>query len=349
MANLTNLAKVLSSGKVSAHAQFDTNISFQNVTIDDVPTAIFSDKLFVFFGIPLCLENLLALIVLCRSERLIYQVRFLSINLAVTDCLAGLGLTIPDAVFGKCNIKKYMFVPFMHVQMLTVTLITFDRCLALKFAYKYSNIMTKRAFYILCAVPWIVGMVSAYLQLYDASHPFGIACLLVIEGPPSTVREVGNCFELVTILLNIPMYIYMGYAVSRLFVKVDGHSVSTDVTSVQIHVIKKLAVITGFFLICFIPFSFIQVIPKIDYENSTVKLFLSIAAGLRILNSAINPVIYVWSFTEARYQFNRLLFFWSPTRLNNLKIERNNYFATYSINSKDTGVSGQLDIQNKGV
>ena len=178
-------------------------------------------------------------------------------------------------------------------------------------------------------------MVSAYLQLYDPSHPFGIACSEVVnEAPPSIVRDVGNFFKLVTILLNIPMYIYMGYTVSRLLTKVGNNSVSTDVTSAQINVIKKLAVITGFFLICFIPLSFIQVIANIDYENSTVKLFVSISAGLRILNSAINPVIYVWSFTEARYQFKRLLFFWSSTRLNRFKIERNNYFATYSMNSK---------------
>ena len=337
MANLTNVIDLVSAGKVST--QFDTNISFQNGTID-VPSAIFSNELFVLIGIPLCLENLLAIIVLCRSERLIYQVRLLSINLAVTDFLAGLGMTIPDTLFGTCDFKKYLVVPFMHVQMVAVTLISFDRFLALKCAYKYSNIMTKRVFYILCAAPWIVGIVAAYLQLYDPSHPFGIACYVVNEAPPSILRKVGNFFELMTILLNIPMYVYMASAVSKLLVKVDQNSVSTDVTSAQINIIKKLTVITGFFLICFTPFSFIQVIPNIDYGNSTVKLTISISAGLRILNSAINPVIYVWSFTEARYQFKRLLFFWSPTRLNNLKAARNNYFATYSINPVEKGMSG---------
>lgn len=83
---------------------------------------ILTNNLVISFGLPICLENVLAIAVLLRSPRLIDQIRILSINLAITDCLSGLILSIPDDVFGGCLLNKYFTAPFINVSFITVTM-----------------------------------------------------------------------------------------------------------------------------------------------------------------------------------------------------------------------------------
>ena len=140
----------------------------------------------------------------------------------------------------------------------------------------------------------------------------------------------------------------MGYVVNKHRLKVSATSITSGehVTTADINVIKKLAVITVFFLICLIPLTLAQVIPNIDFENSIVMMTISIFAVLRFLNSAINPILYVWNFTEVRFQLKLLFCFWSPYRLNSINIERNKYFATYSIDRKEDGKCSHMDQTN---
>ncbi|XP_052695659.1 uncharacterized protein LOC128174062 [Crassostrea angulata] len=153
---------------------------------------ILTNTILISFGIPICLENFLAIVVLLKSSRLIDQVRILSINLAITDCLSGLLLSIPDDVFGGCLLKKYFTAPFINA------------------------------------------------------------------------------------------------------------------------------------------------IPNVDYTSKAMRLLMAVTAGVMFLNSAINPVLYVWRFTESRYQLKKLLFFWNAEKLKKLESERNSFFASYNINSSDS-------------
>lgn len=330
----------------SSNGSVDLNniTQHENVTFTGDGSAVKSSKilsndLVVPFGIPICLENLLTIIVLLRSHRLIYQVRILSINLAITDFLAGLVLSIPDTVFGDCNLKKYFTAPFINVSLFTVTMFNIDRCFAMKFALNYYNIMTKRVLVISCVIFWVLGTLVAYLMLYDPSHPWGIYCGIMYLAPRTAVSEPAKYFQLLTILSNFYMYIYMASALRKRLTRMnptqpsDGNKQKDGAIKEQINVVNKLAVITGFFLFCCTPYFFIKILHDLDYENKIVRIAVQVSAGIMFLNSAINPVLYVWRFTEARYQFKRLLFFWSSNRLRVLKIARDNYFATYSISS----------------
>lgn len=60
-------------------------------------------------------------------------------------------------------------------------------------------------------------------------------------------------------------------------------------------------IITGFFLVCCTPYVLLKVIPNVDYGNKVMRLLVAVTAGVMFLNSAINPVLYVWRFTESRY------------------------------------------------
>lgn len=323
----------------SSHAHRDNDTS-----IDELSN-IFSDYSVVPIGAIICVVNLLTIIILLRSDRLIYQIRILSINLAITNFVTGLTLSFPHAVFGSCRLKKYFSEPFIQVSLLTVTMFNVDRCLAMKYAYNYYNIMTKRVFVVICVIFWIMGFIISYWTFYDPSHPLGISCwyIALYETPSSLVRETAVYFRVLLILLNLFSYIHMAHVVNKR-VNVTAEFGNADKRE-QINIIKKLSVITGFFLLCVTPLVLMHIIPNIDYENNTVRMVLSVLGLLYIFNSAINPILYVWRFTEVRFQFKRLLFFWSTTRLNLLKIERNNYFGTYCIDRIDEGIRSQFHVR----
>ena len=294
-------------------------------------------------GIAIFVENFLTIIVLIRSRLLFYRVRLLSINLAITDCLTGLSISLPDAVYtyGNCILQKYTVSTLIFVSLLTVTMINFDRYSAIKYAMKYYKVITERVLIISCIAFWVAGMLLAYMAWYDPTQHFGIFCGLMYQAPVNVTRDAASFLLGFTILLNLFFFVCILNVLRKRRVIHKGtcttsHAVENcnldGVTTENINVVKKLSVITGIFLFCITPFIVFKIIvrsliPKLDYADVVCKTTTILA----ILNCAINPVLYVWRFTEARYQFKRLLFFWSPNQLRALKIKRDNYFSTYEI------------------
>lgn len=77
----------------------------------------------IYCLILLCLENILAMIVLFRCRRMIPQIKMLTINLSITDFCTGLMLCLPDDTVNSCIYKKYLAGPFVVVSLLTITVI----------------------------------------------------------------------------------------------------------------------------------------------------------------------------------------------------------------------------------
>jgi hypothetical protein len=198
-------------------------------------------------------------------------------------------------------------------------------------------------------------------MFFDPSHPLGIFCGRMFEAPLNAVSYATKVIEILTISSNLFMYMYMSVSLYARFRSVSVipairntsmSSSNPDLQTVQsariptrnhyinngqsiknqVKVMKKLAVITGFFLLCCTPYFLLQIIPDINYNIKSMQTLFTITAGTMLLNSAINPILYVWRFTEARYQLKRILYCWNPEKLRKLEVERNSFFATYDIN-----------------
>lgn len=89
--------------------------------------------------------------------------------------------------------------------------------------------------------------------------------------------------------------------------------------------------ITGFFLICYSPYIFTQVLQGTLLNSNYIGKIHAVTLSLILLNSVINPVLYVWRFTEARYQLKLFFYFWNKEKMEEINQERNSVFATYSI------------------
>lgn len=287
---------------------------------------ILTNFVLIPMGVPICLENLLAMVVLFRCRRMIPQIKILAINLSLTDFCTGLTLCLPDTIFESCTFKKYLAGPFVVVSLLTITLIFVDRCCSLQFSLRYFNIVTHRRIIAACISVWIFSITLVYFMFHDNESEYGIYCGILYLTPKNPLNIVSRVFVLMILLMNISMYFYLCYTASLRFTKKVGTS-SKDANGI----VRKLSVITGFFLVCYSPYVVTQVLQDTVYTSAYTGIVHALSLSLTLLNSAINPFLYVWRFAEVRFQLNFLLWCWNSKKMEKIRHERNSFFATYSI------------------
>lgn len=280
----------------------------------------------IYCLILLCLENILAMIVLFRCRRMIPHIKILAINLSITDFCTGFMLCLPDDIVNSCTYKKYLAGPFVVVSLLTITMISVDRCCALIFTLRYYAIVTKRFLICTCVSFWMFSFILIYAMFHDNESVYGIYCGILYLTPKEPINIISKLITLTILLFNILLYIYLSINVSIRSSKNNGR-----ITKQVTRAIQKLSVITGFFLICYSPYIFTQVLQGTLLNSNYIGKIHAVTLSLILLNSVINPVLYVWRFTEARYQLKLLFYFWNKEKMEEINQERNSVFATYSI------------------
>lgn len=100
-------------------------------------TLLLTDGVIVSIGVIVLIENVVALLALYRCSRLLFQIRILSLNLAVTDFLTGFVLALPNSIiYDKylCDIKQFPSFIFINASLLIITITNIDRyfCLCLR-------------------------------------------------------------------------------------------------------------------------------------------------------------------------------------------------------------------------
>lgn len=134
--------------------------STQNFTTNatNIPQPLITDAVIIPIGCLLVVENIIAIVILYRCTRLNFQIRLLSINLAVTDLMTGVMLSMPLNLlrFGEdnCEFKKYFSFLFVNTSLLTITMFNLDRCFVFWFAMRYYTYITKRLVVKLCFFMW---------------------------------------------------------------------------------------------------------------------------------------------------------------------------------------------------
>lgn len=146
--------------------------SLVNYCSKTMANKILTNSVLIPIGVPICLENILAMVVLFRCRRMI---KMLAINLSITEFCTGFMLCLPDDIVNSCTYKKYLAGPFVVVSLLTITVIFVDRCFFdLRFKVLW-NCNKKVSCFYLCV----------HLDLFIFTHlryvsrlPFGVRYLL---------------------------------------------------------------------------------------------------------------------------------------------------------------------------
>ena len=308
---------------------------------------IFSSQFLAIMGMPVSLENMAAIFILSRCRKMSFQIKALSLNLAVTDCLAGLLLAVPNdaLMISGCRYKKIIVGSLLFTSTFTVTAFNVDRCCSFHFNMLYQQYVTEKRIRIACLLFWVFGVFFAYLLFFD-QHDGHLAlnCGLLQEAPMGVINRLSQIIPLVIVFSNIFLFAYLAIYLRRMtsvkpmpVIRVADGSQAIRVKGYmneQARAVIKLSVITGSFLCMCVPYMILQTITEEQVGEEIHRQLRFFTGILLFANSAWNPVLYVWRFQEARFHLKQLACFCCKGKRLQYMRERKSYFATYSISSR---------------
>lgn len=316
----------------------------QNLTtnVSSLSKPLLTDSILIPIGSIVVIENVLAIIILYRCSRLNFQIRLLSMNLTLTDLLTGIMLSTPLQTlrFGEenCEFKKYLSFLCLNTSLLTVTLFNLDRCFVFWFSMRYYAYITKRLMLKFCVILWIVSLLMTYLMFFNSDRPFGIHCGFMYTLEKNFINSFGKSLILIFIVSNLFMYGYiLSYLKHRMGKIFNINSTGTPAAVNQSKVAIKLSVLTGTFLVMFTPYIITLTFPILDYTTKTGILVNNLTGSLIVLNSAVNPILYIWRLKEPRYLLKKLCCFFNTKLLT--KLNDHNKRGITSMDLKTVGKS----------
>lgn len=306
-----------------------------NITGNASAKVVLSDGLLVPVGIVMILENIISITLLWKCTRLLFQIRILSLNLALSDLFTGIFLYIPNTLLFekyRCDLKKYACFLFTNVSLLIVTMMNLDRCFVFAFAMRYYSFITKKLIIKLSVLSWILGIFLTYGMFFGYEFGNGLSCELMAFLTRNTINTIFRCTLICLVFLNLIMFGYLLHHIRKGF-RVVHQTKTVQFSQRETRTVRKISVFTGMFLAAFSPFMMIYTFPILDMTSSIEKSIYTISATLVLLNSACNPVLYVWRFSEPRYRIKKLLCFWNKKKIMAIDQKYSQQTASYSIYS----------------
>ena len=252
--------------------------------------------------IPICIAgNVLVLAAVWRNPSLRTPSIILLCSLAVSDLFVGfLALPLDIAVVltplsrVSCYLRLSQARTFLNIQLCcvsleTMTAISLDRYLALRYHMRYPNMMTSRRATCLAATFWCKNVILSLLSIWKKN-----AILLV------AVVFVALCLFISSITYN---------AIYRI-VRHHQHQIHTQQQAVQsVNAeqnrklqAKKRALNTFIYyicmLLCYFPVAVSSLIWVTYKEHWNIRWYF--ADTILFMNSAINPFLYFWRNREVR-------------------------------------------------
>ena len=262
--------------------------------------------------------NTLVLVAVWRTPSLCSPSIILLCGLATTDLAVGLLLrplflsmeltllsnsSAYNCVLGKAfNTVSYTVC---GVSLATLTAITIDRLLALKYHMRYSSIMTIQRAFCVIAVNWLSSGFLASLILWTSKLLFLFVMALVVA--------IFLCFS-----TSAHINIYCIIRRHKRQILAQTRAVQ-DNSRINITRFKRTAfntfLVHYFLLICYIPL-FVTLllqgneerIPSESWKEYGSGIAWKLSSTVVFMNSALNPFIYCWRLREIRTAVKKSLF-----------------------------------------
>ena len=299
-----------------------------------------SDIFRVIFGLVIMVLNLISLVILFKCRKMAFQIRTLTIQLAITDVVSGLltsmvGLRISTYSFVTCRLSYHAHSVVSIMTAFTITTMAGDRFLALCFPFQYHRMVTSRRVGYLSAVLWILSLFFSLMTLIWMETPDYKECNYLETIGRSGYTMYATLWGIV-IFLNVLFYT----GITKVFLCKDNNSRHSDNErrhnriGLQKVILAKMLAITGLFVLTNLPALVMMMIMAVDYDNRK-KYFTVyfIFVLVSMTNSILNPVIYVWRYPECRFTLLIYCSFWNQDRQTMLKNRLHVYNATYNIAS----------------
>ncbi|KAF6719638.1 C-C chemokine receptor type 1 [Oryzias melastigma] len=279
--------------------------------------------LYYFMFIFSLVGNSLVLVIIHRFERLTTVTNIMLLNLVISSFIfmsslpfVAVYMQLQNWIFGNavCKIIRSVYFLGIYSSVLFLTLLTFDRHLAVVYPLKASSVRNPKYAFFSCAVVWIVSAVvcirpmllystfpglATYCEVHQGSLSFDIANKLMEAG-----------FYLQLILFFIFPVIVIVYCYLRI-----GFTVMSSRIVSKFKTVRLIFVIVLLFFISWAPFNILTLmearVTSCD-ERQMIEYRLQITRNLAYLYYCISPLLYTFIGRKFQNYFRQLMVKYFP-------------------------------------
>lgn len=242
---------------------------------------------------------------------------------------------VPVLPEGLCRTLLYMYSVSVIVSFQTITGMLCDRFLALYFPFKYDYYFTREKWNGLVVSIWVLGILLAIINYHDGFGIFenrdaAICINAVMVG--KTGLTIVTLIFCVSIIVDIFLYLFMFIKLHQMSRATKNSAYQCGSFRSQATVLIKLSAIIGSFMVLYLPQILLNVVGLLTTSPSTQKTILTVQSftGFFILlNSFLNPFLYVWNYTECRYTFLTLVCYCNKKRRDQYKNQKKQFFVSF--------------------
>ena len=265
------------------------------------------------FSLTALLGNFVALAAIWRTSSLHTASNVFLFGLALSDF--GVGLIVQPSFLAllviefttKTHLKKAWAAfrstqaVFVFATVLTLTLVSVDRVIALTFHLRYQTIVTfKRALSVLPFI-WIVSIGYGLMIVFSASLHRWLSFALF----PSCL--VVNSFAYLIIYRIARRHHNDIHAQEQIQGQQGNHDGTLNMSRYRKSVISMFLLFV-LFVLCYFPYIFLRVYTNFaNWSPVHVAFALRLSASLVYLNSSFNPLLYCWRMRELRVAMKRFV------------------------------------------
>ena len=259
------------------------------------------------FSLVATLGNLLVIRALMKASTIPATVKKMFLSLAFSDLAVGLCSQLMTAIISAVMLKMAssgddlaFFCPtvlIVHLyfqyllafaSFLNVTVIAFDRLLAVSLHLRYQELVTPIRVTIVLVSLWLTSCVAASLYSF---LPKGIAMALAV------IIVIG-C--VLTTLAYVRIYKVVKYHRNQIYSQNQLQNAQTREAHRQRKSAYNSLFVSVVFLACYFPFLPCTMLYMTNTSEISFLIALFVSIFLIYLNSSLNPLVYCWRYREIR-------------------------------------------------
>ncbi|XP_075308530.1 C-C chemokine receptor type 3-like [Odontesthes bonariensis] len=255
-----------------------------------------------------------------RFERLTTVTNILLLNLVFSSMIfmsslpfTGVYMQLSNWIFGKvmCKIIGSIYYLGFYSSVLFLTLLTFDRHLAVVYSLSTSQVRNRSYAVISCAVVWLVsGLACLRTMLLHNTFEYAKNKILCEEYPGDlnnidVVKLKTSGFYLQLFLFLIFPLAVIIYCYVRIVITVISSRIATKFKTVRL-----IFIIVLLFFICWIPFNVVILLhdkAKTCEEQQKLGYAFQITRNIAYIYFCISPIFYTFVGKKFQNHFRQLL------------------------------------------
>ena len=260
----------------------------------------------IFLSITAVLGNALILLALYRESSLHPASKLLYRNLAITDICVGftvdpLGIIRVTPMANKQGHICYQVYKcsviisyaLCSVSLLTMTVLSLDRLLALLLGLRYRQVVTLKRTYATITLLWLVSTINATMYLLNPQITYLSA-------------NIGIALCLVTSIL---VYSRIFLTLRHNQIQVQGHvsqAQQRQSPAIPLNIARYRKAVSSVLwvqvtvVVCYLPYGIMEAVTFQEDVSLPVYIASEYASALVYLNSSLNPLLYCWKIREVR-------------------------------------------------